>query len=157
MKLCEGPGCGHVLASICLRGGRPRLYCSERCRSRARRLRDRIDRNLERREDRAGAVGEQRHLLRAAAYTAATSARRLAAELDAEANRPEEYPGRWRELAPERGRAAGQYTRAALEVLEAARLVVAAAVAADRAAGDDWAAVGEALGVSADTASRRYR
>ncbi|NJP82339.1 hypothetical protein HCK01_34475 [Streptomyces sp. AA8] len=49
------------------------------------------------------------------------------------------------------------YTRAALGLLDAAHAAVAAAVAADRAAGDGWAAIGAALGVSEDTAARRYR
>ncbi|WP_275477364.1 hypothetical protein [Streptomyces roseifaciens] len=38
-----------------------------------------------------------------------------------------------------------------------AHAVVAAAVVADRAAGDGWAVIGAALGVSEDTAARRYR
>ncbi|MCQ8774380.1 hypothetical protein [Streptomyces telluris] len=77
---------------------------------------------------------------------------------DAEAAEPA-----WRQPAgrdhsrPDSGGPGAVYTRAALGLLDAAHAAVAAAVAADRAAGDGWAAIGAALGVSEDTAARRYR
>ena len=54
-------------------------------------------------------------------------------------------------------RPGARYTRAALDVLAAAGELKAAAVTADRAAGDRWPQIGRALGVSPDTAARRYR
>ncbi|MFI6658029.1 hypothetical protein ACIBL8_21200 [Streptomyces sp. NPDC050523] len=41
--------------------------------------------------------------------------------------------------------------------MDAAASVLDGAVASDREAGCDWATIGAVLGVSADTASRRYR
>jgi hypothetical protein len=123
----------------------------------------RIDRNADRREVRLEDAGERRYEVRSAAYAVASVARRLAAELDAEAERPDwQQPAGWhgtrREREPwEPWYPAGRYTAAALDVLDEAHRLVAAAVAADRAAGCDWALIGAALGVSADTASRRYR
>jgi hypothetical protein len=98
----------------------------------------------------------ERHRLRTAAYGVARSARFLAAELDGEDTRPGwEQPG-W-ELPAERPHTPGaHYTRAALALAAAALDAVAAAVAADRAAGDTWPEIGRALGVSPDTAARRY-
>lgn len=49
------------------------------------------------------------------------------------------------------------YTRAALDVLDDARALLAVAVAADRATGDGWPEIVRALGVSANTAARRDR
>ncbi|MEU1816785.1 hypothetical protein ABZ543_16500 [Streptomyces roseifaciens] len=152
------PECGLLLPDVGPAGGRPRRYCSERCRSRERRFMQRIERGMEQREDRLQATDEERHRLRAAAYVVAREARRLAAALDAEAAEPD-----WRQPAgrdrsrPEDSGPGAPYTRAALDLLAAAHTAVAAAVAADRAAGDGWAAIGAALGVSEDTAARRYR
>ncbi|MFC5149908.1 hypothetical protein [Streptomyces aureoversilis] len=154
---CHGPGCGLLLPDAGPAGGRPRLFCSERCRSRHRRLMQRIDRGRERREDRLQATAEERHRLRAAAFTVAREARRLAAALDAEAAEPDwRQPAGWGRPHPA-GRLGAPYTRSALQLLEAAHVAVAAAVAADRAAGNGWAEIGAALGVSEDTAARRYR
>lgn len=112
-----------------------------------------------RRETRLVVVGEELHGLRSAAYATANAARRLAADLDAEPDRPErDQPAAWHGRKPPADwTGAGRYTRAALEVLGSAADLMAAAVAADRAAGSNWAEVGATLGVSADTASRRYR
>ncbi|WP_143667115.1 hypothetical protein [Streptomyces sp. FBKL.4005] len=114
---------------------------------------------MERKEARTDTTAEERHRLRVAAYEVATVARRLAAALDAEAEKPDyEQPAWWAERPePERGRPGAPYTRAALELLEAARQAVAAAVVADRTAGNAWSEIGKALGVSGDTAARRYR
>ncbi|WP_406314707.1 hypothetical protein OHA77_40205 [Streptosporangium sp. NBC_01639] len=49
------------------------------------------------------------------------------------------------------------YAAAALPLLAHARAVLAAAVAADRAAGATWDEIGAVLDVSPDTAARRYR
>lgn len=49
------------------------------------------------------------------------------------------------------------YTAAALPLLSQARATLAAAVAADRASGATWHEIAGALGISADTAARRYR
>uniref|UniRef100_UPI003F499C4F hypothetical protein n=1 Tax=unclassified Streptomyces TaxID=2593676 RepID=UPI003F499C4F len=107
------------------------------------------------REARGEALEEPRYLLRVAAFRASAAARSLAALVDAEGERPPwDTEVRRREGHPER---AARWTRAALALEDAAAAVMAAAVAADRAAGDTWAVVGEALGVSADTAARRYR
>ncbi|WP_189867110.1 hypothetical protein [Streptomyces poonensis] len=155
---CQGPGCAELLPEAGVRGGRPRRYCSERCRSSSRRFLALLDRCLARRGARLETMAEERHLLRSAAYTVANEARGLAAVLDAEAGRPGwEQPAWWDRARPELGRPGAPYTRAALELLEAAHLAVAAAVAADRAPGDGWAEIGAALGVSEDTAARRYR
>ncbi|GHF74132.1 hypothetical protein GCM10010218_64080 [Streptomyces mashuensis] len=119
-----------------------------------------INQCTDRREVRLEDTAERRHEVRAAAYAVAGAARRLAAELDAEAERPDwQQPAGWhgRRLTAQPQHPAGRYTTAALEVLDQAHGLVAAAVAADRAAGADWASIGAALGVSADTASRRYR
>ncbi|WP_435260495.1 hypothetical protein [Streptomyces sp. 1222.5] len=102
------------------------------------------------------ATGEERHRLRSAAYTVACEARRLAAVLDEETAKP-----RWAKPArdqprPDLGRPAAPYTRAVLQLLNAAHEAIAAAVAADRAAGSGWAAIAAALNVSEDTATRRY-
>ncbi len=154
---CRGPGCTRLLPEAGPAGGRPRLYCSDRCRSRDRRLRERIDRGLDRREARLEETAEDRHRLTAAAYVVAREARHLAAVLDAEADQPDwRQPAWWNRPEPDLGRPGAPYTRAALTLLEAAQQAVAAAVAADRAAGDGWAEIGGALGVSADTAARRY-
>ncbi|WP_144440873.1 hypothetical protein [Streptomyces roseifaciens] len=75
------PVSGRLLPEAGPAGGRPRRYCSERCCSRERRLMQRIDRGMERREDRLPATAEERHRLRAAAYVVAREARRLAAAL----------------------------------------------------------------------------
>ncbi|MEF3118922.1 hypothetical protein [Streptomyces chrestomyceticus] len=106
------------------------------------------------REDRTEALCEPRHELRAAAYRAAAAARALAALVDAEEARGEgEMEDRhWR---PER--TAALYTRAARSLVEAAGDVLAAAVRADRTAGDSWTAVSRVLDISADTAVRRHR
>ncbi|MCG0068450.1 hypothetical protein L0F81_35185 [Streptomyces tricolor] len=119
----------------------------------------RIDRNAERREVRLDGVAERRYEVRSAAYAVASAARRLAAELDTEAERPDWQQSAWHGALRTREpwQPAGRYTTAALRVLDEAHRLVAAAVAADRAAGCDWALIGAALGVSADTASRRYR
>ncbi|MEU7230010.1 hypothetical protein [Streptomyces chrestomyceticus] len=107
------------------------------------------------REARGEALEEPRYLLRTAAFRASAAARAVAALVDAEGERaPWDTEVRRREGHPER---AAWWTRAAVALEDAAAAVMAAAVAADRAAGDTWAAVGEALGVSADTAARRYR
>jgi hypothetical protein len=155
---CKGPGCYKLLPEASPKGGRPRLYCSERCRSRVRRSYERYVHRVETKEARVDATAEERHRLRSAVYAVASEARRLAAALDAEAAKPEyDQPAWWDRIEPERGRPAAPYTRAALELLEAARQAVAAAVVADRTAAWSWAEIGEALGVSADTAARRYR
>ncbi|MCZ4611351.1 hypothetical protein O3S80_47920 [Streptomyces sp. Lzd4kr] len=105
---------------------------------------------------RSDTVSEHRHLLRRAAYAAASQARRLAAQLDAESSASSWDQRAW-SAADRQPTTAARYTRAALAVLDEALMVVTAAVATDRAVGDDWTAIGAALGVSADTASRRYR
>ncbi|WP_367140989.1 MULTISPECIES: hypothetical protein [Streptomyces] len=118
----------------------------------------RIERGMERREDQLQATDEERHRLRGAAYVVAREARRLAAVLDAEAAEPAWRQPGWEDRSrPDSGRPGAVYTRAALDLLEAAHAAVAAAVAADRAAGDGWAVIGAVLGVSGDTAARRYR
>ena len=111
------------------------------------------------REVRLTVVGEELHVLRSTVYATANAARHLAAELDAEPDRPErDQPAAWYGRKPPADwTGAGRYTRAALEVLGEAAALVAAAVAADRAAGSNWTEIGATLGVSADTASRRYR
>ncbi|MEU3902033.1 hypothetical protein [Streptomyces sp. NPDC045251] len=111
------------------------------------------------RETRLTIVGEELHMLRSAAYATANAARHLAADLDVEPDRPErDQPAAWYGRKPPADwTGAGRYTRAALEVLGSAVDLMAAAVAADRAAGSNWAEIGATLGVSADTASRRYR
>ncbi|MEV6726891.1 hypothetical protein AB0M94_38975 [Streptomyces xanthochromogenes] len=102
-------------------------------------------------------TGEERHRLRSATYAVAGQARRLAATLDTEDTLPDwQQPG-WGSPRPEPGRPAARYARAALQLLAAAEDAMAAAVAADRAAGDGWASIGTALGTSEDTAARRYR
>ncbi|MDX2802320.1 hypothetical protein [Streptomyces scabiei] len=120
-----------------------------------------IGRNADRREVRLDDAGERRHEVRSVAYAVASTARRLAAELDAEAERPDyRQPAGWhgsRLAVSASWYLAGRYTAAALDVLDEAQRLVAVAVAADRAAGADWSAIGDALGVSADTASRRHR
>ncbi|WP_411152958.1 hypothetical protein [Streptomyces sp. A30] len=120
-----------------------------------------IDRNTDRREVRLEDADERRHEMRSAAYTVASAARRVAVELDAEAERPDyRQPAGWhgsRLAVSASWYLAGRYTAAALDVLDEAHRLVASAVAADRAAGADWSTIGDTLGVSADTASRRYR
>ncbi len=130
------------------------MFCSERCRSRWRRYTARVARRQARREERTDALAEPRHELRRAAYQAAAAARALAALADAEEERGEgEMEDRdWR---PQQ--AAARYARTALPLFEAAGAALAAAVEADRTAGDSWPVLGRALGVSADTAARRYR
>ncbi|OYP10137.1 hypothetical protein CFC35_41600 [Streptomyces sp. FBKL.4005] len=115
----------------------------------------RIDRNTDRREVRLDGVAERRYEVRSAAYAVASAARRLAAELDAEAERPDWLQPAWHGAprAREPWQPAGRYTTAALGVLDEAHRLVAAAVAADRAAGCDWALIGAALGVG--TVTRR--
>lgn len=159
MGICWGPRCGQRLPKPGTQGGRPRKFCSTRCRARWRRQHARMKRVGDRREGRLTAVGEELHVLRSAAYAAANAARRLAAELDVEPDRLErEQPAAWYGLKPPADWAdAGRYTRAALEVLGETADLMAAAVAVDRAAGSTWAEIGATLGVSADTASRRYR
>ncbi|MER5860532.1 hypothetical protein ABT131_33800 [Streptomyces sp900105245] len=154
---CLGPGCNEQLAKAGALGGRSRRYCSERCRGRYRRFCDRLERGLVRQEARLDATGEDRHRLRSAAYTVAREARRLAAVLDEEAAKPRWAQPAWDQPRPDRGRPAASYTRAALELLNAAHEAMAAAVAAGRAAGSGWAAIAAALEVSEDTAARHYR
>ncbi|MEV7471971.1 hypothetical protein AB0O20_36645 [Streptomyces kronopolitis] len=116
----------------------------------------RLDEAEERRDGRLEATGEERHRLRAEAFAVAHAARRLAAQLEAQA---QQEP--WRQPAwstqPRSGRSAAPYTRAARDILNTAEHALAQAVTADRAAGQTWADIGAALGVSADTAARRYR
>ncbi|MFD9226121.1 hypothetical protein ACFWDI_40410 [Streptomyces sp. NPDC060064] len=96
--------------------------------------------------------------MRSAAYSVAAEARRLAGLLDPEVAKPDWEQPAWRpQHLPELGQPGTPYTRAALELLDTARRAVAAAVTADRAAGYGWTAIGDALGVSPDTAARRYR
>ncbi len=155
---CQGPGCYKLLPEASPRGGRPQMYCSERCRSRVRRSHQRYVRRVETKEARVDATAEERHRLQSAAYAVAREARSLAAALDAEAAKPEyDQPAWWDRPRPEFGRPGAPYTRAALALLEAAQEAVAAAVTADRTAARGWAEIGEALGISADTAARRYR
>ncbi|MFJ2478257.1 hypothetical protein ACIOWI_35820 [Streptomyces sp. NPDC087659] len=121
-------------------------------------MHQRIVKGMERREVRMADTAEERHLLRTRAYLVAREARRLAAVLDSEAQQPDwGQPAWWEHPRNEFGRSAAPYTRAALQLLEAAHEAMAAAVAADRAAGAGWAAIGATLGVSEDTAARRYR
>ncbi|MGW1674569.1 hypothetical protein [Streptomyces sp. NPDC002324] len=98
-----------------------------------------------------------RHEMRTAAYRVAREARIVAAELDAQDSRPGwQQPG-WELPAERPGLPSAEYTRAALNVLDAAQQLLSAAVDLDRAAGIGWPDVGQALGVSADTAARRRR
>ncbi|WP_435279986.1 hypothetical protein [Streptomyces sp. 1222.5] len=81
-------------------------------------------------------AGEAEHRLRPAAYTVAREARRLATVLDDEAAKP-----RWAQPArdrprPDLGRPATPYTHAARGVVADAHEAMAAAVAADGAAGN---------------------
>ncbi|MGW2725118.1 hypothetical protein [Streptomyces sp. NPDC001492] len=107
--------------------------------------------------DRVDAMVTERHAVRAAAYQVARAARVLAAELDAEDARPDWEQTDWTLSAERRHRPGAHYTRAALDIVAAAGELLAAAVAADRAAGDGWHEIGRPLGVSPDTAARRYR
>ncbi|MER6433961.1 hypothetical protein ABT272_40605 [Streptomyces sp900105245] len=97
------------------------------------------------------------HRLRSAAYAVAREARRLATVPDEEAAKPRWAQPAWDPSRPDLGRPAAPYTRAALELLDAAHEAMAAAVTADRAAGRGWAAIAATLEVSEDTAARRYR
>ncbi|TJZ41219.1 hypothetical protein FCH28_37685 [Streptomyces piniterrae] len=154
---CNGPDCYKLLPEASLHGGRPRLYCSERCRSRHRRRSRGYDHLLKQREERTSSAAEERHRLRTAAYEVAREARRLAAVLDDEADRPRYEQPAWSDRWFGRPGPEAPYTRATLELVETVHQALAAAVAADRAAGRGWTEIGEALGVSADTAARRYR
>ncbi|MFF8594979.1 hypothetical protein ACF061_26735 [Streptomyces sp. NPDC015220] len=98
---------------------------------------------------------EHRHELRSAASTLANAARRLAAELDAEATRRQ--PAGPRTPAPPTGQPPTGHTRAALDILHAARHLVMAAVTADRTARDNRTAIPKTLTPRLDAASRRYR
>ncbi|MFL4497357.1 hypothetical protein ACJ6WD_39895 [Streptomyces sp. VTCC 41912] len=146
--------CGTRLPEASLAGGRPQLYCSARCRGRHRRL----GRHQDQRAERLEAAAEERYALRADAFAVARAARDLAAALDAEAQlRPGDQPAGWLRPEPELGRPAAPYTRAVLPLLAAVHQAVHQAVAVDRAAGHTWDAIGGALGVSGDTAARRYQ
>ncbi|MEU4850572.1 hypothetical protein [Streptomyces gilvosporeus] len=150
--------CRALLPEASPAGGRPQLYCSARCRGRHRRFMRRYALAADRRDDRLEATDEERHRLRATVFAVAREARRLAAELEAEAQQPVWRQPAWSERAyPEFGLPGAPYTRAALEILDAAEQALAQAVTADRAAGHTWETIGAALGVSSDTAARRYR
>ncbi|MFF3748584.1 hypothetical protein, partial [Streptomyces kronopolitis] len=73
--------CRALLPEAGSAGGRPQLYCGERCRARHRRFMHRLDMTAERRDDRLEATDEERHRLRADVFAVAHAARRLAAEL----------------------------------------------------------------------------
>ncbi|MEU2578750.1 hypothetical protein ACIP3B_36240 [Streptomyces anulatus] len=146
---CLGPSCTVLLPAPGADGGRPRLYCGERCRSAHRRLAARIDRGLLNRAETADATEEALHKLRSAVYSVAAEARHMAQALDPQAAR---QPRDRQEGGP-----AATATLAALGLVEAAHSALTAAVEADRAAGSGWSAIGVALDVSEDTAARRYR
>ncbi|MFF7234362.1 hypothetical protein [Streptomyces sioyaensis] len=139
-------------------GGRPQLYCGERCRARHRRFMRRLDDATERHDGRLEATGEERHRLRADVFAVAHAARRLAAQLEAQAQQEPWHQPAWSsQPRPQSGRPAAPYTRAASDILNTAEQALAQAVAADRAAGQTWGDIGGVLGISADTAARRYR
>ena len=122
---------------------------------------ERIKRRLEEPtpEARWEATAEQRHMARTAAYVVANQARHLAHQLADEApaaQAPEKQAPAW-PPQPDADQTRARHTHAAMEVLEAARQLLAAAVQADRATGTSWSVIGQALGVSADTAARHYR
>ncbi|WP_435280076.1 hypothetical protein [Streptomyces sp. 1222.5] len=121
------------------------------------RLSERVDRGWVHTEQRMDATGEALRQLRSAAYMAEHEARGLAAVVDDEAAKPRWSQPAWDRPRPELGRRPAPYTRTALELLQAAHEAMAAAVAADRAAGSGWAAIAAALDISEDTAARRYR
>jgi hypothetical protein len=154
---CLGPNCKEWLTAPGASGGQPRKFCSESCRSRSRRLRARVERAQRARDGRVDAMVTARHMVRTAAYRTARAARVLAAEIDAEDVAPDWRQPGWH-LPEERLKAPHvRYTVAAAEILAEARDLLAAAVEADRIAGIGWPTIGQALGVSADTAARRYR
>jgi hypothetical protein len=93
---------------------------------------------------------ERRHM-RQQAEKLTQAARQLAADARAEDQKDPYYQTGWQQ-----GPIAG-YTAAALPLVARARAVLAAAVAADRAAGGTWAEIAAVLDVSPDTAARRYR
>ncbi|MFD8534304.1 hypothetical protein ACFV0L_43540 [Streptosporangium canum] len=70
--------------------------------------------------------------------------------------RGEDLVALWEQTGWRRGPIAG-YTAATLPLVARARAVLAAAVAADRAAGATWSEIAAVLGVSDDTAARHYR
>ncbi|WP_432112567.1 hypothetical protein [Streptomyces sp. YPW6] len=146
---CLGPRCTVLLPAPRAGGGRPRLYCSERCRSAHRRLVARIDRGLLNRAETADATEEALHRLRSAVYAVAAQARHTAHALDPQtAREPRDRLD---------GGPPATSTRAVLGLVEAAHTALAAAVEADRTAGSGWSAIGAALGISEDTAARRYQ
>lgn len=128
--------CRALLPAAGSAGGRPQLYCGERCRARHPRFMRRLDVAAERRDGRLEVTGEERHRLRAEAFAVAYAARRLAAELEAEAQQePWRQPAWSHQPRPEDGRPGAPYTRAARDVLHAAEQALVQAVAVDRAAG----------------------
>jgi hypothetical protein len=156
---CLAIGCTNSFPAERGRGGRPRKFCSDRCRSRWRRWQERRARKLAAPVERWEDTTDVRHEVQAAAYQVAGQARKFAAELVEESDTPPDPYGLYaspRAPAPRREVPAG-YTRAALDVAAAVEDLVAAAVAADRVAGHSWEQIGQVLGVSADTAARRYR
>ncbi|MFG1703450.1 hypothetical protein ACFLIM_09665 [Nonomuraea sp. M3C6] len=133
------------------RGGRPRKYCSHACRWTFGRTRSRRWRPLTQRHQRQDNTRKQRRHLRDQAEHLAQAAGKLALDMHAEdLALPTQQTG-WKS-----GPIAG-YAAAALPLLAHARAVLAAAVAADRAAGATWDEIGAVLDVSPDTAARRYR
>ncbi|WP_125264856.1 hypothetical protein [Streptomyces alboflavus] len=140
-------------------GGRPRRFCSERCRSAWRRYVARVHRGRHGSYEQWEAAAEHRHQVATAAYEVASAARHLAAALAAESDDPPTPLDTWRQpqRPPRLSDQSAGHTQAAAAVLAAAQKLAAAAVAADRAAGHSWEAIGRVLGVSADTAARRYR
>lgn len=131
-------------------GGRPRRYCCDACRFAFRRQRQRRLRPIDTRHQRQSDTQRQRQHLREQAERLVQTARSLASDALAEDLAcPTQQTG-WKS-----GPIAG-YTASALPLFALARAVLAAAVAADRAAGASWDEIAAVLDVSPDTAARRY-
>lgn len=142
--------CGNPLPQSSSRGGQPRAYCNDQCRWAFHRGRSQRWRPLDQLHQRQPDTRRQRHLRQQAEHLAST-AHQLAHDLQAEdLAEPTQQTG-WAQ-----GPIAG-YTAAALPLLSQARATLAAAVAADRASGATWHEIAAVLGISADTAARRYR
>jgi enamine deaminase RidA (YjgF/YER057c/UK114 family) len=132
-------------------GGRPRKFCSDPCRWAFRRGLTRRWRPVTRLHNRQTSTAKHRKHLRDQAEHLAQAAGKLALDTHEEDLAPISQQTGWKP-----GPIAG-YTAAALPLHAQARAVLAAAVAADRAAGATWDEIAAVLEVSTDTASRRYR
>lgn len=130
--------------------GRPRKYCSDACRWAMRRhwRNSPVPRWVRRQRD----THARRRQLRDQVDRLAHAAGELSIDLRAEDLAPQHDQAGWKRPGPIAG-----YTAAALPLLARARVVLAAAVTTDRAAGATWEEIAAVLDISADTAARHYR